>query len=58
MLVGSIPAGDESSDDTIVWQYMDFTKLVSILERKELFFALIDNFILIVLIHHDREKNR
>jgi hypothetical protein len=42
MLIGSIPGICEPSDDSTIWQYMDFTKLVSILERKELFFARID----------------
>ena len=42
MLIPPIPGIDEPPDDAAVWQYMDFTKLVSILERKELFFARID----------------
>jgi hypothetical protein len=42
MLVPSIPGIDEPSDDATIWQYMDFTKLVSILERRELFFVRID----------------
>jgi hypothetical protein len=42
MLVGSIPRICEPLDETTIWQYMDFTKLVSILERRELFFARID----------------
>jgi hypothetical protein len=42
MLIGSIPGIDETSDDSTIWQYMDFAKLVSILERRELFFVRID----------------
>ena len=42
MLVGSVPRLCEPLDDTTIWQYMDFTKLVSILERKELFFVRVD----------------
>lgn len=42
MLIPSIPGIDEPPDDTTIWQYMDFTKLVSIPERKELFFARVD----------------
>jgi hypothetical protein len=42
MLVGSVPGVCEPLDYTTIWQYMDFTKLVSILERKELFFARVD----------------
>jgi len=42
MLIGSIPGICEPLDKTTIWQYMDFTKLISILERKELFFARID----------------
>ncbi len=30
------------SDDTAIWHYMDFTKLVSLLDRSELFFARLD----------------
>lgn len=42
MLVGSVPGLCEPLDDTTIWQYIDFTKLVSILERKELFFVRVD----------------
>jgi hypothetical protein len=42
VLVGSIPGICEPLDETTIWQYMDFTKLVSILERKELFFARLE----------------
>lgn len=42
MLISSVPGINEPSDDTTVWQYMDFTELVNILERKELFFVRID----------------
>lgn len=30
---------DEPPDDTLLWRYMDFTKLVSILEKRALFFC-------------------
>jgi hypothetical protein len=45
MLVGSIPGISEPPDETTIWQYMDFTKLVSILERRELFFVRIDRVV-------------
>jgi hypothetical protein len=44
MRVGHNPGVVEPPADTVVWQYMDFTNLVSILERKELFFSRADNF--------------
>ena len=42
MLVSSIPGINEPSDETTVWQYMDFAKLISMLDRGELFFVRID----------------
>jgi hypothetical protein len=42
MLVGSIPGICEPLDETTIWQYMDFPKIVGILERGELFFAQVD----------------
>jgi hypothetical protein len=34
MLIPPIPGIDEPPDDATVWQYMDFTKLVSILSER------------------------
>jgi hypothetical protein len=42
VLVSYVPGINEPSDETTIWQYMDFTKLVSMLDRGELFFVRID----------------
>jgi hypothetical protein len=42
VLVSSVPGINEPSDETTIWQYMDFTELVSMLDRGELFFVRID----------------
>ncbi len=44
MSIGQHPCLTEPECDQVLWKYMDFTKLISILETKSLYFANISRF--------------
>lgn len=44
MMYQELPGFDTPKGDSLIWRYMDFTKLVSLLEKNALFFARGDKF--------------